>query len=274
MSRTNDLDVKSPAKFFFQWDGDKGGFKYYDKELENGTEKKGGNVAVALPFRFMVLDVLSTIKGFNDSEKLGYYSNEVRNLKTEEFTVRTKKGIEQKGLYENIIEKINGGKFVSSVYIAYKHEDKMIIANIQIMGAALGSWFDFKKSQNIMKCAVVVDGMIDGKKGKVEFKIPVFKAIPTTPQSEEVAGRLDKELQEYLTVYFNRSKAESVQESTHEAVETKEEIVKPDATAPENKPWDPNDGDDLPFSFILPWAAIGGVLAMLCKVGAMATSLC
>jgi hypothetical protein len=81
-------------------------------------------------------------------------------------------------------------------------------------------------------------------------------------------------LQEYLTVYFNRSKAESVQESTHEAVETKEEIVKPDATAPENKPWDPNDGDDLPFSFILPWAAIGGVLAMLCKVGAMATLLC
>ena len=36
----------------------------------------------------------------------------------------------------------------------------------------------------------------------------------------------------------------------------------------------PGQDEDLPFALLLPWAAIGGILAMLCKVGIVSTLLC
>jgi len=50
---------KNPATKFLDWKSDQKGFSYYDKGL-------GKNVEVPLPFKFVFLDELSTVKGWND----------------------------------------------------------------------------------------------------------------------------------------------------------------------------------------------------------------
>ncbi len=88
MSRSNPTEnLTSPCKHYFEWDADKGAFKYYDKE-------KKENVEVPLPFKFIVLDELNTIKGFYKEKKSSFWANEIRDTKKDILTVRTKLGVE------------------------------------------------------------------------------------------------------------------------------------------------------------------------------------
>ena len=59
MSRSNPTDFNNPSQKNFEWNGESGGFRYFDKSLG----EKGERVQVDLPFRFLVLDCLSTILG-------------------------------------------------------------------------------------------------------------------------------------------------------------------------------------------------------------------
>lgn len=211
MSRSNNVDLVNPAKMFFEWNGEKGHFRYWDKEaVVEGQEKPGKNIDVLLPFAFMALDSLSTIKGFSDADNSSFWSNEVRNVKTDEMIVRTKKGICAKGIYEKVIvdRNCNGAKYCQSVYIAYRtaKDNPMVIANIQLTGAALSSWIDFrKKNKNIFEGAIIVKGCVQGQKGKVVYQMPIFQKLAVTPQSEKDAIELDKELQKYLSAYLKRN---------------------------------------------------------------------
>ena len=64
MSRSNNVELKNPATRFFEWKGETGGFRYYDKEIDNEDGTKGARVQVSLPFYFLVLDTLATVKGY------------------------------------------------------------------------------------------------------------------------------------------------------------------------------------------------------------------
>jgi hypothetical protein len=202
MSRSNPIDeVKNPSKRFYEWNGESACFKYYDKEKEEKVE-------VPLPFTFMVLDQLSTVKGWNDASESGIFSNEVRNLKKEVINVRAFKGGNiASGLYAEIKDRVKaeGGKFTSSVYIAVKNEDgKLEIANLQLSGAAVNAWMDFKKRvESIYSGAVTVKGFTEGKKGSVTFKMPEFKQVKITPETDAEAKVLDEKLQGYFKVYFS-----------------------------------------------------------------------
>lgn len=121
MSRSNNTEISNPANRFFEWSGSEGKIKYYDKE-------KKENIYIDLPFVFLVLDVLTTIKGYSDEDESGIWANEIRNLKTEELTVRTKHGIKAKGLYEEV-KNVLGAKYSQSVYIAYKDGGELKIGN-------------------------------------------------------------------------------------------------------------------------------------------------
>lgn len=204
MSRSNNTEIPNPAVHFYNWNGDTGGFRYFDKSLG----EKGERVAVPLPFSFMVLDTLSTIKGYDDSSNSGYWSNEIRDIKRDILTVRTKGGIASKGTYEQVItdRNCNGAKYCQSVYVAIKYGEEMKIANIQMLGAALGAWIEFRKKNNVYTEAVTVSEFIEGRKGKTVYQIPVFKAIPASDDSAAIAMDLDKQLQEYLKVYFERTR--------------------------------------------------------------------
>ena len=241
MSRSNNTEFPNPAKRFYTWDGENGGFKYFDKN----RGEKGERVSVPLPFRFLVLDTLSTIKGFNDADQSGYWSNEIRDIKKDILTVRTKTGIVSKGLYEQVITDRNctGAKFCQSVYCAIKADDGTLeICNIQMTGAALSAWIDFRKKNKVYEGAVEVSEMNEGKKGKTKYQIPVFKKIEVTPDTDEVAKGLDKELQAYLIQYFIKTREEIAQVHAEEKAEP---IPTPDPRNPLGV--ELPEKDDLPF---------------------------
>lgn len=207
MSRSNNTDIVNPAKFFYEWVGSKGCLKYFDKSIG----EKGEQVFVQLPFTFLVLDRLSTIKGFSDADQSGFWSNEIRDIKKEPFTVRTKKGVVATGLYANLAPVLNQGACYSqSVYIAVKDEKgQFSICNFSIHGSAIGEWINLCKGKDIYKYAITIASATPAKKGATSYFIPSFKLNPViSPDTEQKAIELDKTLQEYLTAYFNRNKAE------------------------------------------------------------------
>jgi hypothetical protein len=210
MSRSNNSELQNPATKFFEWNGEAGIFRYWDKEMAvEGHEKPGANVNITLPFTFVVLDSLSTIKGFSDADNSGFWSNEVRDIKRDEMIVKTKKGVCAKGIYEKVItdRNCNGAKYCQSVYIAYKPgKDKPLeIANIQFTGAALSSWIEFRKNNKVFEGAIIVKGVKQGQKGKVIYQMPVFQKLDLTPETEKNALELDKVLQVYLKAYLQHN---------------------------------------------------------------------
>lgn len=224
MSRSNPM-ATNPATRFFQWSG--GVDKVIEKVVRNGKEVSqeslvGGkvvyydkelaiNVEVEMPFTFLVLDQLNTITGFNESTNSGYWANEVRDLQNQELVVRTKiggkPGIFTRGTYAEIKDEVkaNGGKFTKSVYIAYKDDQgELAIGNIKIAGASMGPWIEFTKKYDVERCAVMITDVEFGKKGKVDFAMPVFEGREVQAATEKEASALDEQLQRYLSVYLSR----------------------------------------------------------------------
>lgn len=198
MSRSNNTDIINPACKFFEWQGSTGKIKYFDKE-------KKENIILDLPFTFLVLDKLATITGFYEKENSGFWSNEVRSTITEPFTVRTKKGVEQVGLYKDLAPTLNkGAQFCQSVYIAYFEGDVLTIGNIKMQGSSIGAWIDFCKGKDIYKIAVTIAASKPERKGATNYFVPVFQSKEVSEATNLAAIELDKELQEYLKLYFAR----------------------------------------------------------------------
>ncbi|AXH74765.1 MAG: hypothetical protein [Bacteriophage sp.] len=224
MSRSNPTnEIANPANRWFEFSGKNGVIKYYDKEKEEKMELK-------LPFTFIVLDTLATIKGWNDPSDSGIYSNEVRDITKDVLLVKSFKGPQiAEGFYRDIKNTIiaNGGHYSSSVYIAYAYNNIFQIGNIQFKGAALNSWVEFTKANRnaIMKQAIVITGYTEGKKGAVTFKIPTFGLREISASTEETAKDLDKELQEYLNVYLSKKQVvEQVAEVQNQPTDFSQEI--------------------------------------------------
>lgn len=206
MSRL-DADIKNPAKQFLKWKGT-GGFEYFDKT----KGEKGEKISVPLPFTFMALDTLATVKGYSDSGQSGFWSNEVRNIGKDVLTVRTKAGIAAKGTYSEIMANkvCTGAKFCQSVYVVASIGGKPEIVNIQMMGTALSAWIDFTKNNKIFKGAIKVASMKQGKKGATTYQTPIFEAIEATPEADAQAKEMAKELKTYLDTYLGKSEQTEV----------------------------------------------------------------
>ena len=200
MSRSQDI-IESPCSKFLEWSSDNGEFKYWDKQKEE-------TIAVKLPFEFIVLDQLNTIKGFSESAKSGIWSNEVRDLRTEPLKVRTSKGLIAEGTYEEIKDAVanEGGKYCKSVYILHNDE----IWNIQLKGAAFGGWLDFtnKNKNRIYKEGVVCKEFLPEKKGKVSYTVPVFELVSISEEQNNLAKDMDVILQDYLKYYLSKSSSQ------------------------------------------------------------------
>jgi len=202
MSRSNQIEIINPSKYFFEWQGSTGKIKYFDKN----KGEKGEQVILPLPFSFLVLDKLATIKGFSDEDSSGFWSNEIRSIKDEKLTVRTKKGIYEQAYYPELKSTGKGAKYSQSVYIAYKDGNELVLANFQIFGSAIGAWIDLCKGKDIYKYAITISGATAAKKGATNFFIPEFKlSAVISPETEAKAIELDKTLQDYLNAYFKRN---------------------------------------------------------------------
>ena len=189
----------NPSTKFLDWKSNDKCFEYYDKEKQE-------KVSVPLPFKFLVLDELHTIKGWNDASSSGIFSNEVKFISKEVMTVKPFKGNEiAKGLYKDIKEKIvaAGGHYVKSVYIMLEDGS---LANLQLKGSAVQKWGEFtQKTRNRLPDEwVQVTKAIEGKKGAVKFFTPDFsfeRSISDTEaiQADEAFNILETYLKAYLT---------------------------------------------------------------------------
>jgi hypothetical protein len=248
MSKSNPK-LTNPAVKFFDFKGDTGQWFYYDKEAEERKELK-------MPFYFVVLDELTAIKGYNERNNCGIYSNEIRFIKDDILNVRSfKGGIQIVGKYNDIKDAAlrEGGKFCKSVYamlIVGKGEYELV--NFQLHGSAFGAWIE--KGFNVEDFAVGVESNETGTKGKVTYKHPVFLKKKLTPDIDQEAIKMDKKLQVYLASYFNQqvevkiTEAKVVDETeTYEGIDEAEihdKLADVKSKAIQNK----DDGsDDLPF---------------------------
>jgi hypothetical protein len=168
----------------------------------------------------------------------------VRSTKTEPLTVRNKKGAIMTALYANLGPVLRlGACYSQSVYIAYFDENKELsIGNISIHGSAIGSWIDFCKGKDIYSNAIEVSGSTSAKKGATKYFVPVFKMKEVSPETENKAKDLDKQLQKYFSIYFNRDK--KLDNLEPQRID-EDEILEPiDTFVGENTDQSP---DDLPF---------------------------
>lgn len=209
MSRKDEFknENPNPAKRFLDWKSDNKCFSYYDKEKEERIE-------VPLPFKFLVLKEMQTVKGWNDASESAIYSNEVKYLSTEELNVRSFKGGEiAKGLYKDIRSKVidAGGHYVKSIYIMTEDNE---IWNLQLKGSAVSEWGEFtKKSKSrLFDEWVEVTEAEERKKGSIKYSVPVF--MYNTSLTEDEGNKADevyKTLEVYMNAYLD---AKDVEEKT------------------------------------------------------------
>jgi hypothetical protein len=205
----------NPATKFIEWKSNDKAFEYYDKE----AQKK---VAIHLPFKFLVLDELHTVKGWNDATSSSIYSNEVKFISKEIMTVKPFKGNEiAKGLYKDIKEKIvaAGGHYTKSIYVMLEDGS---LANLQLKGSSTQAWGDFtqKTRSRLPEEWVIVKTAKDGKKGAVKFSMPDFTFERTLSDAEnEQADLCFDTLEAYLKAYLVKSEPAVEQEFSNDETE-------------------------------------------------------
>jgi hypothetical protein len=238
MSRSNPISTNpNPSTKFYEWKGGQGKLSFFDKEKKEQVE-------VPLPFRCLVLDQLSTVGGYNKKAKSGIFANEVRDSREEALTVKLFTGeVIAEGFWKDIKEKVSysKGSFAASCYVAYKDGSELRIGNIRFSGCSLGPWFDFigKNRKGVDTKALVIDRGDEDTSGSVDFFPPKFSLQDTSPETDEAAKALDKELQEYLEGYFKRNR--------HEKVATPESSEEPPLEQREEPTFSNDDDDSITF---------------------------
>jgi hypothetical protein len=240
MSRSNpQQNAPNPAQRFFEWNGEHGTIRYYDRELKE-------NVIVTLPFTFLLLDELGSVRGWHDASASGIYSNEVRDTREDQFIVKAfKGGTLAEGLYKDIKDRVSrlGGQFVANCYIGFKLGDKLVIGSLRFKGAALGAWMEFRKQHRaeLFEKAVVVNGYTEGKKGKVVYRMPTFAIKPLSSETNSEAIALDRTLQGWLEAYLSRTTHDRADEPA-----AGDDMALPSDDQADNTPI-PDDLSDIPF---------------------------
>lgn len=220
MSRSNPTDgVRNPSTRWFEWAGgaDGGFVRWYNKDTKADVKIDG-------PFTFLLLDELSTVKGWHEPSESSIYANEVRDLRQDVLVVRSFKGGElASGLYSSIRDRIIalGGHYSASLYVAYRDGEELKIGNLQLKGAASGAWMEFKKTAGTRKDpngktirayyadAVTITSFEQQKKGGTTYRVPVFGLKEISPATNSQASALDLELQSFLSENLKRPKAEA-----------------------------------------------------------------
>lgn len=256
MARKNRMQTGSqnPANYFFQWKSEHEKFCYYNKE-------KKENIFIEMPFKFLALTRYITVKGWNQKKQYALISNEVQSINDTLIVNAYSQGNKTeiaRGEWKDIKERIDneGGKFTQSVYIMLPNGE---VANLQLNGASLSTWFEFQKNQTdrFFDNWVVVNGFKEGKQGAVTFTYPVFEWGSTLNAEQQVlAENADNKIEEYETSYFGEK-----EEKDHTPNRQRSEVDKYEME--HNKPPVPpshvdaelamhesvmiDDEDDLPF---------------------------
>ncbi len=242
MSRSNpNTGTKNPSSRWFEWaGGDNGGFvRWYNKETEQQVKVDGA-------FTFLLLEELATVKGWHESSESSIYANEVMDLRQDVLVVKAFKGGElASGLYQGIRDRIIavGGHFSASLYLAYREGEELRLGNLQLKGAALGAWMDFKKSAGSKKHAngknvgayyvdaVQIVGYEQAQKGGTTYRVPKFALKEVSEATNKQAFAIDADLAAYLADYLKSPKGEAVKPTNGHADEEPSQFA-PEEHAP------------------------------------------
>lgn len=241
-SNPNENSNPNPSTRWFEWNGEHGIVRYYDKE----TKK---NVDVGSDFTFILLDQLGSVRGWHDASESGIYSNEVKDTRQEAMVVKSfKGGTLAEGIYRDIKDRVNslGGQFNANCYIAFKNgNSELVLGSIRFKGAALGAWMEFSKANraDLYKKSIRIKGFTEGKKGRIVFRVPVLTTKDISPETDRAAIALDETLQEFLAAYLKRPKREQV--DTHD--EAHDAAQQTDDEPEYHEPVTELTDDDIPF---------------------------
>ena len=208
----------NPATKFIDWKSNDKCFNFYDKETKE-------NVALPLPFKFLVLDELHAVKGWNDASSSQINSNEVKYISKDVMTVKPFKGNEiAKGLYKDIKEKVKsaGAHYVKSIYVMLEDGS---IANLQLKGASCQSYGDFtaKTRSRLTDEWVEVANFVEGKKGAVKYTTPEFKFKKSISDAEaDLADEAFNTLEAYLKTYLTKVEPTEIEVIDEEVIEEDE----------------------------------------------------
>lgn len=196
----------NPAVRWFEWHGEQGVVRHYDK-----TAKQ--NIIEPLPFRFLLLDEVGTVRGWHDTSNSGIYANQVRDTRSDVLVVKAfKGGTLAEGLYKDIKDRVNtlGGRFNADCYIAFKLDGALALGVLRFKGAALGAWMEFRKAHraDLYEKAIEIDGYTEGKKGRIVFRTPTFRLVSVSADTQQIAVAIDADLQRWLDGYFSKRTAE------------------------------------------------------------------
>lgn len=203
-------------------------------------------------FTFLLLDHLSTVKGYNKKAKSGIYANEVRDTREEVFVVKFFDGDTiATGTWQSIKEKVSyaKGKFAASCYIAYKDGDELKIGNIMFSGCSLGPWFDFYKNnrKEVDAQSVVIHAGKKDTSGSVDFVPPKFSIKKISEDTDAKAKLLDEELQLFLKAYFSRTRVEQVAQPSPQHEDIPDPEPPDDVDQRARTPKGEIDDDEIPF---------------------------
>jgi hypothetical protein len=240
-SRPDPTNDPNPAGRWYEWQGEHGLLRYYDKPTKT-------TIAADDQFTFLLLDQLSSIRGYHDPSRSTIYANEIRSIKHDPLVVRAFKGGElARGHYADIKARVHevGGRFCAHCYIASKVNGALALNAIRWKGAALAAWWEFGKAHRgeLYASAIQLSGTVEGVKGRVHYKVPAFALKPVSPATEARAQELDGQLQAYLARYLARDQGDG---AAAQAVASAEPVLDVEDEAPPIEDEDVSMWDDGP----------------------------
>ena len=192
--------LTNPVTKFITFKSEKNKFVYWDKEQEK-------NIEVQMPIYFIVLDELTTIRGYHPVSGSGIYSNEIKYLGDEILNVKSFKGnlYNIVGKYSDIKDSIkaNGGKYAKSIYAALiTGKNSIEMVNFNFSGSSVSEWIE--KKINTEQFGIRINETTQQQGKKDVYYVPVFNKL-NFPEGElmQKAIEMDKKLQEYLRAYRN-----------------------------------------------------------------------
>ena len=274
MSRTRKTTGgNSPVKHFVSFSGATGKIKYFEKGHPDANEK--GQVELE-SLDFILLDVKSSISGFNEKTESNISSNKINpfDIKKVPFVVRTK--VDKKfevfaeGLYDDIKDKVSsiGGKFTTNLFALADLGSGYEIISIELNGSSLTPWIELmdkieKEDDDIYNHVVSItkgDMMTRGKGKNVKvtkkqvddfkaalakdpmtprpvwFYVPDFSLSDLSEEDSELAVVADEKLQTYFDEVGG-----SKQDSSNGTVKESATVESPQPAG------DFEEDDDLPF---------------------------
>ena len=199
-TQSNSDRVASPVARYLTWSGERGCFTYWDNEAKQNVDIE--------QIDFIFLDRAASISGWNDATESKIYSNLVKNVTKQKFTVKESKGnkVLAEGFYKDI--KCDIFNYTTNVFVYSGGE----LVCLQVKKSGLAAWSSFVEETGISS---LYNSMISATKselntkGRVKYYSPVFTTSDVSEEDLATAIDLDTDsLQPYLN-QFNVDETEA-----------------------------------------------------------------